>query len=366
MAVGAINLQAAANAPLAVSPGWVMLLIPRLHFLLAGAWVNLLLYTIELLVGTYFLFKIPGKHAKALVAVALLVDTISTISVCQFTWMNLRRSRIVANNSPKAIAEPFLLASLMSSLAATIEESYFAFRLWSITRSKITITILVILIYLPMTLVIASVGLAFNSGVAVDQAKLATLNIIASFMGAFTDTMIAVYLVYKLRTINALQFSYPTKCLIRKIITYTVACGLITALFTIATSVLAFSSVGPFLLFFDCNGRVYTLTILLNFITFHEWRKDYDEKRRSTRNDNDKDNSDFRWKGSTWSRRFRSSQSSTTSPRYPPSVLSRNRSNVSVMRTEIHGAVMDGFQKPVPGPPFSMESIFSKSEEELS
>ncbi|KAJ3893947.1 hypothetical protein GG344DRAFT_74547 [Lentinula edodes] len=352
MAVGAINLQAAANAPLAVSPG----------FLLAGAWVNLLLYTIELLVGTYFFFKIPGKHAKALVAVALLVDTISTISVCQFTWMVL----LIPNNSPKAIAEPFLLASLMSSLAATIEESYFAFRLWSITRSKITITILVILIYLPMTLVIASVGLAFNSGVAVDQAKLATLNIIASFMGAFTDTMIAVYLVYKLRTINALQFSYPTKCLIRKIITYTVACGLITALFTIATSVLAFSSVGPFLLFFDCNGRVYTLTILLNFITFHEWRKDYDEKRRSTRNDNDKDNSDFRWKGSTWSRRFRSSQSSTTSPRYPPSVLSRNRSNVSVMRTEIHGAVMDGFQKPVPGPPFSMESIFSKSEEELS
>ncbi|KAJ3866167.1 hypothetical protein EV359DRAFT_79809 [Lentinula novae-zelandiae] len=310
MAVGGINLQAAANAPLAASPG----------FLLAGAWINILLYTIELLVGTYFLIKTPGKHAKTLVAVALLVDTISTISVCQFTWMFVSRS--------------------FQDLHCRDE-------------------------LIQMTLVIASIGLALNSGVAADQAKLATLNIIASFMGAFTDTIIAVYLVYKLRTINVLQFSYPTKCLIRKIITYTVACGLITALFTTATSVLAFSSVGPFLLFFDCNGRVYTLTILLNFITFHEWRKDYDEKRRSTRNDNGKDNSDFQWKGSTWSRRFRSSQSSTTSPRYPPSVLSRNRSNVSVMRTEIHGAVMDGFQKPVPGPPFSMESIFSKSEEEL-
>ncbi|KAJ3857364.1 hypothetical protein EV368DRAFT_77849 [Lentinula lateritia] len=326
MAVGAINLQAAANAPLAASPG----------FLLAGAWVNLFLYTIELLVGTYYFFKTPGKHAKALVAVALLVDTISTISVCQFTWMVL------------------LIREYLSSFVPEI----FVSRLFQDLHCHDEL--------IQMTLVIASIGLAFNSGVAVDQAKLATLNIVASFMGATTDTIIAVYLVYKLRTINALQFSYSTKCLIRKIITYTVACGLITALLTIVTSILAFSLVGPFMLFFDCNGRVYTLTILLNFITFHEWRKDYDEKRRSTRIDIDNDNSDFQWKASTWSRRFRSSQSITTSPRYPPSVLSRNRSTVSVMRTEIHGAVMDGFQKPVPGPPFSMESIFSKSEEELS
>lgn len=171
-------------------------------------------------------------------------------------------------------------------------------------------------------------------------------------MGAFTDTIIAVYLVYKLRTINVLQFSYPTKWYVlilhpitrtyphthavlsaklSHILSHVVSLrrslpqppqSWLFPLSDVSAHILTFASTShilcpyfassplfiiAFLLFFDCNGRVYTLTILLNFITFHEWRKDYDEKRRSTRNDNGKDNSDFQWKGSTWSRRFRSS-----------------------------------------------------------
>ncbi|KAJ3738789.1 hypothetical protein DFH05DRAFT_1516245 [Lentinula detonsa] len=350
-------IKVSASAPLVAPPS----------FVLTGAWINLLFYSVEFLVGSYYFFKVPQKKIKALVVVTLLVDTVGTISTCQYTWVAL----ITPNKTVKAVAEPFLLASTMSSLSAFIEQSYFAHRVWTITHSRLIISILCALIVIPMACVLASIALALKLDPAVDQSDMATLNIIASFLGVITDVVIAVYLVYKLRSINLIQFSYSTKYLIRKITAYTVACGCITACFTIVTTTLTFVSVGPFMIFFACNGRVYTLTILANFLLFHEWRRDYDEKRRSSHNDNDNQNTYLRWKGSTWSRRFTTSLSniSTPSPRYPPSALKHSRTSVSVVRMEIHGAVQgavhETFQKPVPGPPFSIESIFSKSEEDL-
>ncbi|KAJ3998683.1 hypothetical protein F5050DRAFT_1805735 [Lentinula boryana] len=360
-------LKVSGNAPLVASPS----------FLLTGAWINLLFYSIEFLVGSYYFFKVPQRKIKALVAVALLVDTVGTISTCQYTWVALitlseKTLLIPANKPVEAVAEPFLLASIMSSLSAFIEQSYFAHRVWTITQSRLILSILCALIVIPMACILASIALALKLDPAVDQSELAILNIIATFLGVITDIVIAVYLVYKLRSINLLQFSYSTKCLIRKITAYTVACGCITACFTMVTTTLTFVSVGPFLLFFACNGRVYTLTILANFLLFHEWRRDYDEKRRSSHNHNDNQNTYFRWKGSTWSRRFTNSlnDTSTSSPRYPPSALRHSRTSVSVVRMEIHGAVHgavhETFQKPVPGPPFSIESIFSKSDEDLT
>ncbi|KAJ3733971.1 hypothetical protein DFJ43DRAFT_1065455 [Lentinula guzmanii] len=350
-------IKVSANAPLVAPPS----------FVLTGAWINLLFYSVEFLVGSYYFFKVPQRKIKALVAVALLLDTVGTISTCQYTWVAL----ITPNKTVKAVAEPFLLASTMSSLSAFIEQSYFAHRVWTITQSRLIISILCALIVIPMACVLASIALALKLDPAVDQSDMATLNIIASFLGVITDVVIAVYLVYKLRSINLIQFSCSTKYLIRKITAYTVACGCITACFTIVTTTLTFVSVGPFMIFFACNGRVYTLTILANFLLFHEWRRDYDEKRRSSHNDNDNQNTYLRWKDSTWSRRFTTSLSHTSSPspRYPPSALKHSRTSVSVVRMEIHGAVQgavhETFQKPVPGPPFSIESIFSKSEEDL-
>ncbi|KAJ4475721.1 hypothetical protein J3R30DRAFT_3502167 [Lentinula aciculospora] len=348
MAIDTIVLKAAANAPLEASPS----------FVLAGAWINILLYSVEFLIASYYLFQTPGRKAKALVAVTLMIDTVGTVSICQYTWVVL----VTPHKSIKAVAESFLVTSTTSTLSGAITQSYFAYRAWTITRSRIAVLILGTLILIPLGCILASIISASILGTAVDRDKLVVLNILATILGASTDVIVAVYLVFKLRSINLLQFSYPTKCLIRKIMVYTVACGCVTAFFTLFTTTLAFVNVGVFLLFFDCNGRVYTLTILLNFLLFHGWRRDYDEKRRSLRTDN---HTDFRWKGSTWSRRFRSSQSSTSTPRFPPSALKRSRSSVSVMRLETHGAVVETFQKPAAGPPFSMESIFSKSNEDL-
>ncbi|KAJ3769169.1 hypothetical protein FB446DRAFT_748960 [Lentinula raphanica] len=352
----AIIFKVLVNAPLVASPG----------ALLAGAWINLVLYSIEFLVGSYFICKVNQKKIKILVAVAILIDTLGTICVCQYTWVAL----LTPQKPLRAIAEPFLLGYVMSMISAAIEQSYFTHRVWTITRRKTMVSILAVLIFVPVVCNIASMSIALKvRDPYEDQDQEVTLTIVATLLVAITDIFIALYLVFKLRSINLVQFSCSTKHLIRKIMTYTVACGFITAGFTIVTTTLSFISVEPFLVFFACNGRVYTLTILLNFLLFHRWRQDPGAKRRSSSNGFTENQYGIHWKGSIWSRRFGSSQSSTVTPRYPPSALRRSRSSVSVVRTEIHGAVHgaahETFQRPVAGPPFSMESIFTKSEEDL-
>lgn len=49
--------------------------------------MNLFLFVLELLVGSYYFFNGPGKKSKVLMALSLLCDTVGTICGCWIAWM---------------------------------------------------------------------------------------------------------------------------------------------------------------------------------------------------------------------------------------------------------------------------------------
>lgn len=155
-----------------------------------------------------------------------------------------------------------------------------------------------------------------------------------------------------------------------------------------------------FIILYDCIGRVYTLTVLLNFVFFHEWRKSALAKQRyPPRNNN-------QWRPRTWSRPFTRSSMSTMPIcsllnfwvvardmlTFPPpnqssvfgvpseaearisrSEAEQGKSGSAASKTNLFALpsalIMSCFQevykKPIPGPPFSMDAIFKNSAEEL-
>ncbi|KAF5341314.1 hypothetical protein D9757_014625 [Collybiopsis confluens] len=71
---------------MAVAGAGVLWTSISLSFILTGTWINLLLYAFELLIGLHYLVRVRG-WAKALLGATLLLDTVSTIFVCQIAWV---------------------------------------------------------------------------------------------------------------------------------------------------------------------------------------------------------------------------------------------------------------------------------------
>ncbi|KAE9398382.1 hypothetical protein BT96DRAFT_37193 [Gymnopus androsaceus JB14] len=230
--------------------------------------MNLSLYVLELLLGLYYFFHVPGKRSKILMAIPLCVDTVCSVCVCRIAWMALINPTTASSSSWKF----YIIVSIMTALSAFIEQSYFSHRLWRITRSKIVATILSILVVVPLVCVLVTIALALVLGPEVDREKLNNLNIAVTFLLASVDLLIAVCLVYKLRLIDFPRYSRSTQSLIRTTMAYAIACGCVTTLTTALATIMSFVSVNGFLLFIDCTGRVYTLTILINFLLFNDWK----------------------------------------------------------------------------------------------
>ncbi|KAE9388340.1 hypothetical protein BT96DRAFT_1004258 [Gymnopus androsaceus JB14] len=252
---------------------------PSIAFYLGGTWMNLFLFVLELLVGSYYFFNGPGKKSKVLMALSLLCDTVGTICGCWIAWMSLLNAlEQDAVLAVKTNWTPYMILSLMTAASALFEQSYFAFRLWKIDRSTTLALFLTIPILASFICLLVAASLALQLGPEVDQERSANLDIAAILLLAITDVLISVFMVYKLRSIDSPKHPRFSKSFVLKGLAYAVSCGCITALTTTVGAVLTFVSPGGFILFADCTGRVYTLTILLNFVFFHEWRSDNDTR----------------------------------------------------------------------------------------
>ncbi|KAF9068306.1 hypothetical protein BDP27DRAFT_1327429 [Rhodocollybia butyracea] len=300
-------------------------------YILTGIWINLLFYSLELLVGS----------AKVVMAMALLVDAAGTFSTCKLAWLvrYLKSQRV-------SFAE-FITTGVATAISAFTEQWYFVYRLWAITESKGTMAVTSPLVLSSFIYVISSVA----------KPTLLSMRVSVCLL-AGTDVAIAIHVMYALRRLNFLQNSNITQSLVHKVIAYAIASGTLTALFTIIAAITTLIPLpGVFIIFYYCAGRVYTLTILLNFVFFHEWRKSAKTKQRS------RENSD-RCTPRFWSRPF----TQPTHVREPPVQSNVFFGGAQAPEAEAERSKHESareYNKPVAGPPFSVDAIFKTSGEEM-
>ncbi|KIK58138.1 hypothetical protein GYMLUDRAFT_697473 [Collybiopsis luxurians FD-317 M1] len=313
-----------------------------LSYILTGTWINLLLYAFELLIGFYYLVCVRGWKSKMLLGTVLSIDTAGTALVCYIAWARL----LTPSYSQKSSEAPVVAIFILTTLSVIIEQSYFAYRLWTINQNKVLISLVALLILANVVAVSTSIGLALSWDSGSVGLSTPRLNLLTTILNASTNFIIATALVCTLNRIDFLRFSNSTQSLIRKVMVYAVACGCITALVAILMTVLGAVSLRGFVLFFDCSGRIYTLTILFNFVLFHNWQC----ASKTTSQDH------------PWKTEF-DLRPGKNEPRIPLSTYSQ--STVTAMPSSPQGTIVETPKRPTPGPPFSMESIFGNSEEEL-
>ncbi|KAJ3757266.1 hypothetical protein EV360DRAFT_84177 [Lentinula raphanica] len=196
--------------------------------LLAGSWVNMLLYGTELVLGGFYLINARSNvFFRWTLASSLCIDTICTAVVCYNVYLYL----ILEPQALTSDVQPWTLPAtiLCTYHAALVEQVFFTYRYWQITRNKL-VTLLIVTITASHVAFawVLGVGLIINP--VVSQSGL-NLTIVAATLCAATDLLIAITTFHTMRAIKT-TFS-ATQSLLRRISIQSVACGSTTSIFTI-------------------------------------------------------------------------------------------------------------------------------------
>ncbi|KAJ4485357.1 hypothetical protein J3R30DRAFT_1346682 [Lentinula aciculospora] len=234
--------------------------------LLAGSWVNMVLYGTELVLSAFYLINSrPNAFFRWSLAISLCIDTVCTGVVCYNVYLYL----ILEPEALTSERQPWTLPAtiLCTYHAALVEQVFFTYRYWQITRNKFITSLICAITAAHVALAwVLGIGLIMNP--VVSQHGL-NLTIIAATLCAATDLLIAITMFHTMRTIKTTYTA--TQSLLRRISIQSVACGSTTSIFTIImVSLLVTHNLEPFTVIFDILGRLYTLTILINYISLRK------------------------------------------------------------------------------------------------
>ncbi|KAJ7101661.1 hypothetical protein C8R44DRAFT_988336 [Mycena epipterygia] len=265
--------------------------------LLASSWLNISLYTLELvLCRRYFLRPNRPLFYRVGVGAFIFFDTLCTLTICInacFVALDL-----TPNAHSVALQSPMAITVFLTFLSAAVEQAILCHIFFTLTRNAFVSAFLAIL-------VLAHMGLAFASGglILVLNSELTaalTTGQAAAITCAATDIFIAIALgskVWKLLSPTdvipaAERYStfyglrspiYPTRdSFTRRFLLLVVSSGLIVASNTLIFMVLLWKHNAAGNLFLTCQGRVYSLTLLANFLVGIHFRRDDDTTDLST------------------------------------------------------------------------------------
>ncbi|KAJ7243072.1 hypothetical protein C8J57DRAFT_1525961 [Mycena rebaudengoi] len=233
------------------------------------------LYTLELTLSWQY-FSRPGRpltHRMGMGALVLF-DTISTLVVCATSYLAIFHGR----PSPEdMILWPLSVNIFLTYSSSAVEQIFMCNIFYSLTRNLLVTVVL-------LTMVLAHVGLSFTSagallapGVGPANMKLSVLtNMLGSILCAATDVFIALALGYKcwkiMGSLNT-DDSRDTRSFLRRLFILFLSSGIIVAATTLMIMTLILTGSPAFVLFSPCQGRIYSVTILANFllgILFHQ------------------------------------------------------------------------------------------------
>ncbi|KAJ3855144.1 hypothetical protein EV368DRAFT_62673 [Lentinula lateritia] len=218
--------------------------------------------------------------SKWFVIGALVNDTICTVALCFDTYLIIRLSSSSQSMSSNNRLWPTAIWILTTTLATTFEQMYFLHRYWTISKNWIITCMLAVLILSNAVSVVWATE-QFVFILVIDAAFIPTGNnsvvlqkldapFVSSFIITVTDISLAIVLVWKLKSVKASQLS--TRRLLRKICIYVVGYGSITAISSILLLVMWAVNFNGYMSIVYCMGRIYSLTVLCNFLFVSGWR----------------------------------------------------------------------------------------------
>jgi len=231
---------------------------------LASSWVNMMLYMLEIVMclryfqrGTYR----PLPH-KIGVGAMIFFDTLCTMSI---------DAGVLVTFLAFFGKEPFFALSIPASFnifmtySTAVIEQFFLCHLYFILTRKWVVSLCLV------SLALVHVGFSFASAIMLQTApsKLPltyTITAVGAIACGVNDLLIAGCLGYELFKMRASYSWEFQSSLLRRVFILSIASGAIVASATLIHVILFLKGSIAFDFFFSCQGRIYALTLLFNFL----------------------------------------------------------------------------------------------------
>ncbi|KAJ7289497.1 hypothetical protein C8J57DRAFT_1706330 [Mycena rebaudengoi] len=246
-----------------------MVLVTYAAIILIASWVNLSLYALEIGLATeYFRRSSRPQLHKLGVVTFLLFDTICTTAILVEAFFLAIVAPCV---SPQEYSKESLTAGVLIMIStyatASVCEIYLISLHYHLTKNRILTAFLMILVVVHLAFSYASTGLLNWEDASYTSDIAFKFGAVGASTTAGTDVLIALFLCYKLiRMDEASVAGGSATSLIRRIIVIIITSGLIVATTTLVILILLIKNHVAFPMFFFCQGRAYSLTILANFL----------------------------------------------------------------------------------------------------
>ncbi|KAF7364865.1 hypothetical protein MVEN_00356800 [Mycena venus] len=237
--------------------------------LLAGSWLNTVLFTLEIVLCFLYMrrWKLDPVFHYGFV-LFLVNDTLGTLCV----YANSFLSFVQRTENPKWPAAVLLISTALSAL---IEQTFLVHRYWMVTKNTVWSGIIMLIALAHMCAAISSVALGgpskeFSVHNGLTLVRPPALTILTCLKIFRPHVLIALSMVWSLSGFDSV--SQSTRHLIRSIALNALATGAVVASVTgLAMITLLIKSLDRniFSLFFVIMGRVYSLTIIVNFYQRH-------------------------------------------------------------------------------------------------
>ncbi|KAJ7022744.1 hypothetical protein C8F04DRAFT_233348 [Mycena alexandri] len=227
--------------------------------LLLGSWLNTALFTLEVALSLFCLWCWTMPRASRCGLILILVnDTVGTFAV----FANLFRFVVEGEQQENW---PIAILLVSTALSAVIEQTFMVHRYWKVIRHTIWSAFIMLLAVAHIVMTVSAVGLGEPyKRVLIHNVDMTTISLIICTVA---DVLIALSLVWSLSGIDPVWRS--TQHLIRAVCVGALTTGAVVATITILSMVtLVLNGLDRIIfgIFVSIMGRVYSLTILVNFI----------------------------------------------------------------------------------------------------
>ncbi|KAK0452715.1 uncharacterized protein EV420DRAFT_1558143 [Desarmillaria tabescens] len=224
---------------------------------LAISWLNTSMYTSQVALSIYYLYRfVMTKWLRYWILASLVIDGACSIVVLVYTY-----ELLVNNADPYELTAwtmPFVV--LFTYASASITQAFFCYRYWTISRNK-WIAGCIMFIITVNTLFALFIAIYFSLH---PKDLLLALPLAVTVICAATDIVIASSLVWACWHIESPYAT--TRNILRRVMIQALACGFLTAISSTLMIVFLLVVLNVHYSFLVTLGRIYSLSVLLNLI----------------------------------------------------------------------------------------------------
>ncbi|KAF7314630.1 hypothetical protein MKEN_00936700 [Mycena kentingensis (nom. inval.)] len=223
-----------------------------------ASWLNLALFTLEIALSLFYMRQWDlNRNLKIAFVLVILNDLVGTMAVCTVPFEFLVLGKFTS-------VEAVVVLLITTAISATVEQIYLIQRYWRVSKSSYYCAFLVLLSF---THTFVAIAATTNGEIYSVHDDIWDLRAIAGTLCTIDDILIAMAMIWTLSGIKPIWHS--TQQLIRAFCIHALTTGIVVAIATIFAFVPLFlraSWAHFFDIFFAMMGRIYSLTIISNFI----------------------------------------------------------------------------------------------------